>query len=118
MASRVYIEFNELPGIADGLEGKAAQVVSKSAVDIESNWKANIQAAGLIDTGAYLNSVTAEQQEPTRWEVGTNLTDPPYPFFLEYGTARGIQPYGVMTKAVETVRPAFHEAMRQLMEMR
>lgn len=114
----VRIEFNLFPQISANLEGRASEVVRKTAFDIESNWVANIGAAGLVDTGAYLLSVFAEEASgPTHWEVGTNLTDPPYPWFLEYGTARGIPAHGVMTKAVEVVRPAFHEAMRQLIEM-
>lgn len=37
--------------------------------------------------------------------VGTNLTDPPYPFFLEYGTSR--------MPAYATARPAFDETKAQ-----
>lgn len=37
--------------------------------------------------------------------VGTNLTDPPYPFFLEYGTSR--------MPAYPAARPAFDESMAQ-----
>ena len=38
--------------------------------------------------------------------VGTNLTDPPYPFFLEYGTSR--------MPAYPTARPAFDETKEQV----
>jgi HK97 gp10 family phage protein len=69
---------------------------------LETQWKLNIQQYPLIRTGTYLRSVHREVM-PRNGSivsvmVGTNLTDPPYPDFLEFGTRR--------MSAKPTARPA------------
>src|SRR5690606_13758471 len=96
-----------------GLNRKVEAATAKIAFDVESAWKANIQAAELIDSGTYLDSVQARQLGPADWVVQTGLIDPPYPVFLEYGTSRGIQAYGVATAAADANRDAYAQAIAQ-----
>lgn len=58
------------------------------ALPLETRWK----ELAPVDTGTYRRSIHREIVERSRYGavlmVGTNLTDPPYPEWLEYGTRR------------------------------
>lgn len=108
------IEFNRVRQTADRIAEVGDTIATKTAIDLEAGWKANIRAAGLIDTGAYINSVRAQQDRDGSWVVGTPLIYPPYPIFLEYGTSRGIPAHGVATRAAEDARREWDAAWRSL----
>jgi HK97 gp10 family phage protein len=88
---------------------------------IENAWKQRIRKDA-FKTGTYLRSVTTEITEESTHQthaiVGTDLVDPPYPFFLEYGTVR-MAPRPTMTpafaeskdKAVAEVHAVFRTAL-------
>lgn len=113
MSLSINVLVNRLPDYAGGITRKIEDATAKVALSVEADWKANIQAAGLIDTGTYLNSVQARQLGPAEWVVQTGLIDPPYPIFLEYGTSRGIPAYGVATAAADANRDAYAQAIAQ-----
>lgn len=107
MPTRVTIQFNELPAMSARLESAASQVVAKSAFDIENRAKQVVP----VDTGALKNSITTE----TNGLQATVSAGQEYAVYVEMGTRfQSAQPY--MTPAAEVVRPAFIEAMRQLVE--
>jgi hypothetical protein len=66
-----------------------------------------------VQTGTYRRSIQVEviSAERTRAElaVGTNLSDPPYPLYDEYGTAR--------MPAHPTARPAWDESRHKAAEV-
>lgn len=84
------------------LGGQQGQLLADAlmigALPFETRWKENIQSypgrthVGLIKTGTYLRSVHREVisvgRDRAAVMVGTNLTNPPYPWFLEMGTRR------------------------------
>lgn len=85
-----------IPSAIDNEERAAAQ-------ELASEWRNNIQAKGLVDTGAYLNSINASQ-DGDGWTVSSGVE---YAVYLEYGTSRGIPAHGVMAAAADTVRATF-----------
>lgn len=86
---------------ADLRGGVAADALMAGAVPIQSAWKEKAP----VETGQYRQSIhttLVEGQGSEVWvEIGTDIVDPPYPFFLEYGTSKmGAKP---------SMRPAFDE---------
>lgn len=73
-----------------------------SAKPIENAWKRNVQTS-FFKTGNYMRSihstVVARTSRTLELHIGTDLTNPPYPFFGEYGTSR--------MRARPTMTPAF-----------
>lgn len=80
----------KLNRIKGGLSQLIADSLMVGAMPLNDRWKENIQQWPLVRTGAYMRSVHVElvSQGPQSAEVmvGTNLVDPPYPYFLEFGT--------------------------------
>lgn len=60
------------------------------AMPMNDRWKENIRTWPLVETGAYMRSVHVElvtqSVDSAEVMVGTNLVNPPYPYFLEFGT--------------------------------
>lgn len=77
--------------------------IQAGALIFQNQWKENIVRYPVVKTGTYLRSVqmevTAEREGFVEVSVGSDITDPPYPEFLEYGTRR--------MSARPTARPAF-----------
>jgi HK97 gp10 family phage protein len=92
---------------------KLADAAMSGAGIIENQWKTDAP----YKTGQYKRSIHREivHQDRGRAEVaiGTDIVDPPYPFFLEYGTSR-MPPH-------PSARPAFdkkkEEAAKEIEEM-
>lgn len=70
----------------------AAEIVTEAGRIVQSQWRDNILAAGLVDTGEYLESVAVEllhDDERGAWVgVGTGAVNDrgvPYPVMQEYG---------------------------------
>ena len=51
---------------------QAQQIVDKTAFDIEAKWKQNIVIMGIVDTGAYVNSVHVVQGDEFSSEFATS----------------------------------------------
>jgi len=71
-------------------------------------------------TGTYRGSIYTETLQ-TRGQdvavaVGTDITDPPYPFFLEYGTSRMPLPHPSMRPALDETRDAIIAEVRHVIE--
>jgi HK97 gp10 family phage protein len=78
----VKITFNKFPEIAQAMPGKTAQVVSKTAFNVEANAKNAVP----VDTGALKNSIDTEIASG-----GLSATVAPhteYAHFVEFGTRR------------------------------
>jgi HK97 gp10 family phage protein len=125
MKSSVRVVFNKFPEMADRLPPGAADVVRKTAMDIEGRAKAIVA----VDTGALKGSIGSKQEVnmATRieWVVAPH-TD--YAIYVEYGTGRrgdpavphtdaimGMAPRPYMTPAAEAMREPFYQAMRALL---
>lgn len=81
-----------------------------AAQPLVNAWKENIVAYPVILTGTYLRSVHHEvgevNDERVEILVGTDIVDPPYPWFLEMGTR--------YMSARPTARPAFDESQDEM----
>jgi hypothetical protein len=99
---------DELHRKLDGIKHHLGQLIADSlmvgAMPMNDRWKENIYSYPLVKTGAYARSVHVElvSQSMTGAEVmvGTNIVDPPYPYFLEFGTW-AITPKGVARAALD-----------------
>lgn len=77
-----------LSGAERAVSGQAlATVVLKAALIMEGEWKARVP----VRTGTYRRSIHAKITDigahHAEARVGTSLADPPYPLYLEFGTA-------------------------------
>lgn len=108
--------------LANQVEGAMATATEAAALPLENAWKENIRAYPLIETGSYMRSVHHEVEESGAGHavvlVGSDIVDPPYPFFLEFGTSR-MEPKPTARPALDesqdAMRREYSEAMQQLM---
>lgn len=93
-----YQEFQvDFHHMADDVEGPGKRAgLLAAGIYTQTQWKnaiarfpvhGKIPHTGLVDTGTYLRSIQVESF-PDHVEVGTDIVDPPYPFYLEFGTSR------------------------------
>lgn len=72
----------------------------------------------LIKTGQMKRSIHPEVESSTVVKIGTDITDPPYPFFLEYGTSR-MPPYSFLRPALDEnkdkARREIRKALKQVL---
>ncbi len=108
--SAVYTLAADLASYADGAEAMAEIAVAKTAADLETQGKANIVAMGAVDTGAMLNSTSADINGLTA-VVGPTTN---YAVYVHEGTWKNGGPRPFMSDAADTVEPAFIEAMAQI----
>lgn len=108
---------NDFAKLAANLTRIAEEETQAAGELVEEQWKANIRAADLIETGAYLDSVAAAKVGNAAWVVSTDAVSDdgyPYPVAQEYGTSRGVPASGVATKAADEVWPEFKGSMENL----
>jgi HK97 gp10 family phage protein len=91
-----------LEAIEEATRGaKLAAVAVVGAMPIQNAWKQKAP----IKTGTYRRSIHTEteavNERAATVVIGTDITDPPYPIFLEYGTAH--------MAARPSAQPAFDE---------
>lgn len=76
------------------------EIVKRLAVSgfiVSGEIKRVITDKGLILSGMYRDTITDEVlAAELRVKIGSPLTDPPYPLFLEFGTSRGIPAHAPM----------------------
>lgn len=95
----------------DAVGSRALVTAGEAAAQpLVNAWKENIQAYPVILTGTYLRSVHHEVGDVDRDQVeilvGTDIVDPPYPLFLEFGTR--------YMSARPTARPAYDESQDEM----
>jgi hypothetical protein len=92
-----------LVGLPAVLQAAVRRGRVKTAYEAEAHWKERAR----VKTGRYRGSIhTDEDATPTSSVVGTDLTDPLYPFYLEFGT-RYMRAYPAATPAAEYARRRF-----------
>jgi HK97 gp10 family phage protein len=88
--------------LIDAVEDALPVAALASAKPIENAWKRNVQTS-FFKTGNYMRSihstVVAHSGRILELHIGTDIVDPPYPIFGEFGTSR--------MKARPTMTPAF-----------
>jgi HK97 gp10 family phage protein len=87
--------FKALEALSAAVQSTGLQSAALAgAKPISNGWKDGIQKWPLIKTGTYRRSiheqVFAAESAPAQVVVaiGTDIVDPPYPMFLEYGTSK------------------------------
>jgi len=84
---------------------------------IQNQWKRNIVDMGAVLTGTYLRSVSMEQTGPNEVTIGSDIIDPPYPEYVEFGTSR-MEARPAARNAIDSTEAAVIEevanAMREL----
>lgn len=102
------VVYNHFPKIVKGMEGKAAQIVAKTALDIEAGAKKRAP----VDTGNLRGSIQARKVSDTHWIVTVGAD---YGIYLEYGTRfMAAQPY--FAPAIRAVRSSFNQAMKKVVQ--
>lgn len=79
---------------------------------VERDYKLNVNRAGLIDTGRWINSITHKEDNfgtnNPSVQVGATVTDPPYPVYHEFGTSR--------FPATPTLTPAYNSNKQKILK--
>lgn len=90
------IKFNDKE-FEKNLNREIVKRLDVSGFIVEGEIKRVITDKGLILSGLYRDTITHETDvEKLRVKIGSPLTDPPYPLFLEVGTSRGIPAHAPM----------------------
>lgn len=87
--SQLIADINGMIQDVGGNSGRAA--LSAGGLIVASEWRRAIYAYPLVDTGTYGRSVGFEvvgRDNELICIVGTDIIEPPYPFFLEFGTSK------------------------------
>lgn len=103
----VRLEFNKLPGLTDGMDGRAAQVVRKIAFDVKAGAE---ERTVRVDTGAMKAGYVVEMEDPLT-AVIYNTQE--YHIYQELGT-RFISASPMLGPAAEEQRGPFLAAMAQI----
>jgi len=121
------VVFDNLPALSKQATALAVQAVKKAADDIEEWATTEVP----VDTGFLKNSIatqvgaegrhsppgsSAHQHSPANDLTAYVGPHAEYSVHVEYGTSRS-RPHPYMRPAVEKVRPAFIEAMKQIAKM-
>lgn len=111
MAGSIKLNTAKLDLLTAKLLPRAERVLDKSASDVENGWKEFIVQKGVVDTGAYLNSVHVEaSHQPLKRTVADGVN---YGVFQEFGT-RHFPARPCAQPAVERVRAGFLKAFEGL----
>ena len=96
---------NKLEKLLKDVENeKLPPVVKKYATAIRAESQANIQKAGLIDTGAMMNGMIEEPIDERNWTIHDQVK---YGVFQELGTSRGIPAHHFLGNACEKLADKF-----------
>ena len=103
------VVYNHFPKIIAGMDDRAAQIVAKTALDIEAG--AKVRAP--VDTGNLRASIQATKISKTHWRVTVGAD---YGIYLEYGTRNmAARPY--FTPAINAVVGQFRQAMKGVVKV-
>lgn len=76
----------QILNMSEKAKEKALTAIGLKAV---GDWQKEIRNQGLVDTARFVNSPRKEVDvSKSHVIVGTDISDPPYPVFLELGTSR------------------------------
>jgi HK97 gp10 family phage protein len=94
---------SKLRQVEDESDEQMVTALQAGALVLQNNWKRNIVSMGAVDTGTYLRSVHTEvtSRRPAEVTIGTDITDPPYPEYVEFGTSR-MAPRPAARQAIDT----------------
>lgn len=106
--------------LSEAIQAATVVAAHAGAIPVETAWKRNIRYAfssSIRYTGMYLRSIHTEVKEvgpgKVLVEIGTDLTEPPYPSYQEFGTSK--------MKATPTMIPALvqtrEKAIRESQEV-
>jgi hypothetical protein len=95
---------SRVPEVIGQLEAWKQKGLQTSGAVLAEAYRKEIVDAGLVDTGAWLKSVTYHVDGDTVYS-GTPIGDPPYPWFLEagfrhYQSGELVGPYWPLLKSV------------------
>jgi HK97 gp10 family phage protein len=92
----------KLDSLVEAIEAALPVAALAAAKPIENTWKRNVQSS-FFKTGNYMRSIASIVVDNSggvlELHIGTDIVDPPYPMFGEFGTSR--------MKARPTMTPAF-----------
>ena len=108
----VKLDKRRLDMLSGGLKAKEQAVLDKAAFDVEALWKENIVAKGVVDTGAYLNSVHAGPGENEHQRIISDGVE--YGVYQEFGTV-AVPARPCATPAVAEVEKGFAKAFEELL---
>lgn len=92
----------KLAKVQGGVRGRIIPTALKAgALPIQNAWKRRVP----VKTGNYMRSIAIAGVNQHAVQVGTSLSAPPYPVFLEYGTRN--------MAARPSARPAFDETKQE-----
>lgn len=121
-----------LRALGSSLDSALAVSLEAAALPLENAWKDKVAnfyddagytgpdgKRGLVETGTFLRSIHHEPGDgPHEVLVGSDIVDPPYPAFLEFGTSR-MEPKPTARPALDEsgpeMRSEFNASMRQLL---
>ena len=102
------VVYNHFPEIIKGMEGRAAAIVAKTALDLEAQAKNRAP----VRTGNLRGSIQATRISATHWRVTVGAD---YGVYVEHGTRfMGAQPY--FRPAIQAVTRAFRKAMKGVIQ--
>lgn len=101
-----HVAMNKLPKIAASMRTKADLIVTKTALDLEAQWKTRVP----VDTGTLKNSVQATRVGHAHWRV---LVGAHYGIYVNYGT-RFMAARPFYEPGIAAVRPQFMAAMKAI----
>lgn len=111
ISTYVRLEFNRLPALTEGLEGRASQVVRKVAYDIAAG---AADRTVRVDTGAMKGGYDVDMEDPLTAVVFNRQH---YHIYQELGT-RFISASPMLGPAAEEQRGPFLAAMAQIVSGR
>jgi HK97 gp10 family phage protein len=87
--------------------------LTKSALILTRSYIENVNNAGLVDTGRWIDSITFNKEDygtnHPAVEVGSTVQEPPYPSYHELGTSK--------FPATPTLGPAYDENKDKIVEL-
>jgi len=88
------------------------QALINSALIVERDYKLNVNQAGLVDKGRWVDSITHEADDfgtnNPSVQVGAAIKEPPYPAFHEFGTSK--------FPATPTLFPAYNNNKQRILK--
>ena len=94
-------------------QNKIEQAILDGALMIERDYKLNVNQAGLIDTGRWINNITHKEDDfgtnNPSVQIGATIKDPPYPVYHEFGTSK--------FPATPTLTPAYNSNKQKILKL-
>lgn len=112
----------KLTALTARAKAAAKPAIVAGAIPIANRWKERVHTDA-FKTGTYMRSIRGPKlneievtADEAKGAVSTDITEPPYPFYLEYGTSH-MSARPTMTPAFEESRDAAVEEMRKVYQL-